>query len=110
MPAIGDSFGKIRCFAIDRVSGRPAAGVSLQLQLELPSGQLIPAGLLASDSVGYLSFDLKGLNGQGPFPHLWLTPVAHPTDKVDLLDQLRPPDLLTSSQREVTSVKALSSG
>lgn len=69
------SLAKARGFVVDE-AGRPAAGVPVAGSVELADGRTEPLGVLASDTAGYVSFDLaRAGNGAAPV-RVHLTPVG----------------------------------
>lgn len=88
---------KLRCFVLNARSGT-AAGVPFRLALSLyiinnTTGeqieQLIPGPTLASDHVGYISFDIKShftqLQKHAHIAHLWLEPLIDGNERIDVL-------------------------
>lgn len=95
---------KIRIFILDEVSGAPLRGVPIQLVLSIstntpntpnvPSVAEISLGLLASNHVGYMAFDLKSklasLHGVPLGSIHAVVPIGTPL-RIDLADRLLSP-------------------
>jgi hypothetical protein len=79
---------KIRCFVIGRRLGLPLPRVTVALAIETDSGLPVPAGLLMSDTCGYVSFDIGDLEVPGGIKAVWLIPVSEPESRINILDRI----------------------
>ena len=88
---------KARGFVVDKKTSQPLKGVIVLAVLEYtPSGSsqqgfAIPLGMLASDTAGYVSFDVTnsiGLAATSQSVHLWVYPLRAEQSKQDVMTQL----------------------
>jgi Protein of unknown function (DUF4056) len=86
--AAGFPLRKVRGFVVDNTSGVPRAGVTVALEISDERGASLLLGLLTSDHAGYVSFDLSKASTLDVAENLWLTPLAEPTNRLNVLASL----------------------